>query len=183
MRKFDTGATRDTADGKPQYEGYLSPVVLHRYGQYMLEHQTQADGSTRSADNWQKGIPVDAYVDSLLRHVMDVWLHHRDRGDLATEEYEESLCAVLFNVQGLLYERLKESPYQMEAMMEDLDDVETDPVACPVCSLVEGQWFSYRGYPFRLMEKREDGVARAVNTTNGNHKYFDLMDTVFPMPL
>lgn len=107
MRNFDTGATRDTAEGKPQYEGYLSPVVLHRFGQYMLEHQTQADGQTRDADNWQKGIPVDAYVDSLMRHVMDVWLHHRGRPDLATEDYEESLCAVLFNVQGLLYERLK----------------------------------------------------------------------------
>lgn len=107
MRDFQTGATRDSVDGKPQYEGYLSPRVLYEFGQYMLRHQTQADGQQRAADNWQKGIPTDAYMDSLMRHVMDLWLHHRGAGAYATETLLNSLMAILFNVQGYTLEVLK----------------------------------------------------------------------------
>ena len=31
IRKFETGATRDTDQGKYDYEGFLSPVVLDRF--------------------------------------------------------------------------------------------------------------------------------------------------------
>ena len=39
MRTFDTGATRDTNTDKPDYEGFLSPLVIERYGQFMMKHQ------------------------------------------------------------------------------------------------------------------------------------------------
>ena len=106
MRVFETGATRDEEDSKPSYRGFLSPVVLQRFGKYMLEHQVQADGDLRDPDNWKKGIPREAYLDSLLRHVMDLWLHHEGHSRLAVEEIEEALCACLFNVQGYLHEQL-----------------------------------------------------------------------------
>ena len=60
LRKFDSGATRDTTENKPDYEGYFSPLVFERYGQYMLKHQKQSDGTLRSSDNWQKGMPIHA---------------------------------------------------------------------------------------------------------------------------
>lgn len=106
-RSFSTGATRDTDQGKPDYEGFLSPLVIKRFGEYMLKHQTMPDGSKRASDNWQKGIPREQYLKSMMRHLMDVWLLMRDRGKLSTTpDLEEALAAVLFNVQGLLHEVL-----------------------------------------------------------------------------
>jgi hypothetical protein len=107
MRKFDTGATRDTEAGKLDYEGFLSPLVLERYAQYMDKHRTQPDGGRRDSDNWQKGIPRDAYMKSLWRHFMDVWKLHR--GLSASVCIQEALCAVLFNAMGYLHECLKDS--------------------------------------------------------------------------
>ena len=108
IRKFETGATRDTDDGKFDYEGFLSPVVLARFGQFMHKHRIQTDGNLRDSDNWQKGIPKSAYMKSLLRHVMDVWASHRTGKTLTGEELEDALCAVLFNTQGMLLEILRE---------------------------------------------------------------------------
>ena len=104
MREFDTGATRDSDDGKLDFEGFLSHPVLVRYAQYMHKHRIQADGGLRASDNWQKGIPQDAYMKSMFRHFMDLWACHRGRGDLVL--LEESLCAVLFNAMGYLHEHL-----------------------------------------------------------------------------
>ncbi|MCK5625051.1 hypothetical protein KAI04_04365 [Candidatus Pacearchaeota archaeon] len=106
IRKFDTGATRDTDSDKHDYEGYLSPIVLKRFGEYMTKHRVQSDGNLRDSDNWQKGIPKDAYMKSGWRHFMDWWSEHR--GIKTKEGIEEALCAILFNIQGYLHEYLKE---------------------------------------------------------------------------
>ena len=104
MRTFETGATRDSEESKPDYTKSLSPLALHRFGQYMLKHNVQADGQLRTLDNWKLGIPVDAYFGSLGRHFMDLWLHREGYGGLAREpDVQEVLCALLFNVQGLLH--------------------------------------------------------------------------------
>jgi hypothetical protein len=105
MREFKTGATRDDEDTKIDYEGFLSPLVLQRFGEYMLRHQTQANGKHRASDNWQKGIPKDAYMKSMLRHVMDVWLEHD--GHASREGLEDALAGVLFNASGYLFEILE----------------------------------------------------------------------------
>jgi len=105
VRTFDTGATRDTDENKPDYEGFLSPLVLVRYGEYMMKHQVQADGDLRSSDNWQQGIPKDAYLKSAFRHFLDWWLEHD--GYESREGLEEALCALMFNVMGYLHEELK----------------------------------------------------------------------------
>ena|ERR1700683_2355163 len=107
MREFDTGATRDEDDDKWDFEGFLSPLVLSRFAEYMHTHRIQADGSLRASDNWQKGIPLDAYMKSMFRHFMDVWGEHRWPGDCVSPDIEEALCALLFNVQGYLHELLK----------------------------------------------------------------------------
>lgn len=103
-RQFETGAYRDTEDGKYDYEGFLSPAVLERFAKYMHEHRLQSNGEMRSSDNWQKGIPTDVYMKSMFRHFMDVWSEHRYPID--AEVQEEALCALLFNVQGYLFELL-----------------------------------------------------------------------------
>jgi hypothetical protein len=110
VREFATGATRDTEEGKLDYSGFLSPLVLKRFAEYMDKNRVMADGSTRSSSNWKKGIPTDAYMQSLLRHAFEVWMRwegtHPDSD--VQFELEEALCAVLFNASGWLFEILKE---------------------------------------------------------------------------
>lgn len=102
MRTFSSGATRDSDDNKYDYEGFLSPLSLEAYAEYMHKNRKQADGSLRDSDNWQKGIPIDAYMKSMWRHFFTVWKHYRQGKD-----YQEDLCALLFNVHGMLHERMK----------------------------------------------------------------------------
>lgn len=105
MRNFESGATRDSEEGKLDIEGFLSPLVLLRFSEYMHWHRKQADGKLRDADNWQKGIPEDAYMKSLTRHFFEVW-RLWDEGT-GGKVWEDALCAALFNIQGLLFESLR----------------------------------------------------------------------------
>lgn len=102
MRKFDTGATRGTDRGKIDYDSFLSPAVLRRFGEYMLKHCVQEDGELRDPDNWKKGIPRDAYMKSGYRHFMDWWTSHT-----VMAPDEDAICALLFNAMGYLHELLK----------------------------------------------------------------------------
>jgi hypothetical protein len=67
----------------------------------------------RDSDNWQKGIPTDAYMKSMWRHFMDVWEIHRT-GEVNSPRMttwsgmDEALMALLFNVMGYAHEILKE---------------------------------------------------------------------------
>jgi hypothetical protein len=112
IRKFETGATRDSDDGKNDYEGFLSPFAIEAFGDYMTRHRVQADGSLRDSDNWQKGIPKSQYVKSLFRHFVDLWKLHRgipvvDKRTGQAVTTVEACCAILFNIQGYLHETLK----------------------------------------------------------------------------
>jgi len=104
VRKFETGATRDTAQNKLDFEGFFSPLVMERYAEYMHKHRLMADGSLRDSDNWQKGIPLPVYMKSGFRHFFDWWKGHR--GLPLKDCLEEVLCALLFNAGGYLHEIL-----------------------------------------------------------------------------
>ena len=111
-RQFDTGANRDTEAGKLDFEGFLDPAVLWAFAEYMNENRTLKDGSLRASDNWQKGIPRDVYMKSLLRHVFDLWLLHRGHEVTRPEDDEavdvtHALGGILFNVQGYWHESLQ----------------------------------------------------------------------------
>lgn len=106
IRRFETGSTRDTDEGKLDFEGFLSPRVLERYAQYMNKHRHLPDGSLRDSDNWQAGIPKDVYMKSGFRHFFDWWKEHR--GIPSREGIEDALCALMFNAMGYLNEYLKE---------------------------------------------------------------------------
>ena len=110
LRQFETGATRDTDTNKYDYEGFLHPLVLQRYAEYMHKHRVQKDGSLRDSDNWQKGMPLSVYIKSLYRHFMDVWKGHREI--YSDGHYlEDALCGVLFNTMGYLATLLKTRKY------------------------------------------------------------------------
>ncbi len=121
MREFESGATRDDEEGKRDFEGFLSPLALQRYAQYMHKHRKQADGKLRDSDNWQKGIPLSVYMKSWWRHFMDTWymwrgthreefgvIELKDWDDNCLDEISDLLCAALFNNMGMLHEIEKE---------------------------------------------------------------------------
>ena len=105
MREFETGAIRDDDEGKLDFEGALSPLALEAFAQYMLDNTLQKDGKTRTSDNWQKGFTKSCYMKSMWRHFFAVWKMHRGwtKGCIVT-----ALCALMFNVMGMLHVILKE---------------------------------------------------------------------------
>lgn len=113
IRTFGTGATRNLDNNKLDHEGFLSPLVIEAFGNYMQSHRLQKDGTMRASDNWQKGIPFDAYMKSGWRHFFDWWKLHRGFDATSPEDGHEidkveALCALMFNVQGYMHELLKE---------------------------------------------------------------------------
>mgnify|MGYP001767238902 CR=1 FL=1 len=102
MREFETGATRNSDVNKLDFDGFLSPLVLERYAEYMNKNRLQADGTYRDSDNWQLGMPVAQYIKSLWRHFFAVWKGHRN-GIIS----EDDVCAVIFNSMGILFELIK----------------------------------------------------------------------------
>lgn len=107
IREFDTGATRDTNENKLEYRRFFSPMVLRRRAEFMHKNRVQRDGSLRDPDNWKKGIPRQVYLDSLSRHVRELEQETEDvPTPFLTEEDADTLCAILFNAEGLLYEYL-----------------------------------------------------------------------------
>jgi len=142
-RQFETGANRDTDLGKLDYEGFLNPIVLERYSQYLNSHRALPDGTIRDSDNWQRGIPLDVYIKSGLRHVVDTWAAHRGYPifDVKTHQpidIEDAICGILFNFQGylleLLHDRIDQQKYDVglaqgaEAEYEVIPGVPQGPV-------------------------------------------------------
>ena len=109
MRQFESGATRDTNEGKIDFEGFLSPIVLRRYGEYMNKHRVQADGNIRTSGNWQKHFGENHYdvcIKSAWRHFVDWWSEHRGLG--SQDGLEEAVCALMFNAMAYLDKLLKD---------------------------------------------------------------------------
>jgi hypothetical protein len=115
-RAFDTGATRDTDENKLDFEGFLSPLVMERFAQHMHAARKMPDGTMRASDNWQLGIPLDVYMKSMWRHFFDVWKTHR--GMEGATDIETELCALRFNVDGMLHEILKAKQNKPQSMAD-----------------------------------------------------------------
>lgn len=104
-RYFKSGAYRDQDKNKNDYEGFLSPLVIESFGNYMEKHRKQSDGHFRDSDNWQKGIPREQYIKSAWRHFLDLWKAHRKFK--SRDGIEDAICGLLFNVMGYYHELLK----------------------------------------------------------------------------
>ncbi len=102
-REFASGAVRDTTAGKLDYEGFMTPSVCTAFAEYMHRARNTSTGF-RESDNWQKGIPIEEFMKSMMRHMMAVWTAHRE-GDLPKMD---DLMALKFNVDGMAFEVLKQ---------------------------------------------------------------------------
>ena len=87
-RQFETGAQRDTGNGKPMMS--LVPTqelirVMERY---------REGGEKYGMNNWKKGMKASVFYDSAQRHMLKWWQGETD---------EDHLAAVAWNVLGAMW--------------------------------------------------------------------------------
>lgn len=97
MRQFSTGAIRDADDTKEDYIETTSWTAFKRYAQYMTGKKKKY-----GTGNFKKGIPVESYEQSLLRHIQK-YLENKYEGGLIEKE-EDHLSACVFNIFGIMHE-------------------------------------------------------------------------------
>jgi len=85
---FNTGAHRDTNQGKPRYD--LIPVAALK--RLALKYQQGAEAYGER--NWEKGMPQSRLYESLLRHIFDY---------RAGDRTEDHLAAAAWNIFALLH--------------------------------------------------------------------------------
>lgn len=112
MREFQSGAIRDTDEGKNDYDGFLSPLFIEAFGNYMTKHRQMPDGNLRASDNWQKGFGPGVGMKSLWRHFLDLWMITRGHKRLDPKDGHEitlleACCACFFNLQLIAHEKLQ----------------------------------------------------------------------------
>lgn len=97
VTKFLTGAIRDTQEGKLDFVETVSFTALHRYVTYMTGKKKKY-----GSGNFKKGIPIESYEKSLLRHIDK---YFRNKYEEGTDELDQDhLSAIVFNVFGIMHE-------------------------------------------------------------------------------
>ena len=94
---FKTGAVRDSQKGKVDFVETVSFTAHHRFAQYMTGKKKKY-----GAGNFKKGIPIESYEKSLLRHVSQYFRNKYENGN--DEPKEDHLAAIRFNVDGIMHE-------------------------------------------------------------------------------
>lgn len=102
IREFSTGAIRDNDDTKEDYIETISWSAFKRYAQYMTGKK-----SKYGQGNFKKGIPIESYEQSLVRHIQKYMANKYEGGDV--EKDEDHLSAILFNVFGIMHEELRQA--------------------------------------------------------------------------
>jgi dATP/dGTP diphosphohydrolase len=99
-REFLSGAIRDSDENKEDYIESISWLTMKRYAFYMKKQEVKY-----GRGNWKKGIPIEEYEKSLMRHLQKYLVNKYDDGE---EELDiDHLAAALFNLQGLIHEEEK----------------------------------------------------------------------------
>ena len=97
VHTFKTGAIRDSQEGKEDYIETISWTAMKRYAQYMTGKKAKY-----GAGNFKKGIDIESYESSLLRHVQKYLANKYEGGNI--EKEEDHLSAILFNAFGIIHE-------------------------------------------------------------------------------
>jgi hypothetical protein len=94
-QEFETGARRDTQDGKPRY-GLIPVEPLYRLAMHYTKGADKYDDN-----NWTKGIPMSRSWESLERHV---------QAFKSGDKVEDHLAAIAWNAFALMWyeERMPE---------------------------------------------------------------------------
>ena len=105
-KEFSTGAVRDASIGKGLFH-CIPPCALRALA------KRYEDGAQKyGLHNWQKGIPLSCYYNSLMRHTLAA-MEGRDD--------EDHLGAVLWNAAGWLWTLEKIEGGELPAELNDLN--------------------------------------------------------------
>tara|TARA_S200002703_G_C3710000_1_gene218077 strand:+ start:205 stop:552 length:348 start_codon:yes stop_codon:yes gene_type:complete len=106
MSHFTTGAVRDAMDGKglPSH----MPTSALRAASRRFEEGAEKYGS----GNWEKGIPLSRYIDSIYRHLWDF---------MEGDEEEDHLSAVMWNAMCLYETKEKIDEESLPSSLNDID--------------------------------------------------------------
>ena len=104
---FDTGAVRDAAEGKPRMS-LVTPFAVRRLGRWCTI------GAKKYTDrNWEKGMPLTRYVDSLERHVLAY-----KEGDRS----EDHLAAIMWNAAAIIHTEEMIARGRLPGELNDMPD-------------------------------------------------------------
>ena len=87
IRRFPTGAIRSDNRGRERYD-FISPLALKELAQYLATTE-----NSFAQINYFKGIPEDACIESLLRHINDFRINGK----------KAEAVAMLFNAIALVH--------------------------------------------------------------------------------
>jgi hypothetical protein len=110
-QEFQTGAKRDTAEGKGRYD-LVSPIAIKRLA-IVLEK-----GAKKYAErNWEKGMPLGRYIDSAKRHLDQFLEGHRDEDHLGQAMFNIMACIHTEELikRGILPQELNNLPNMVDA--------------------------------------------------------------------
>lgn len=97
ITQFKTGAIRDTQEGKVDFVETISFTAHHRYAKYMTGKKAKY-----GVGNFKKGIPIESYEQSLLRHIDKYFRNKYENGN--DELDQDHLAAMRFNIDGIMHE-------------------------------------------------------------------------------
>lgn len=97
IKKFESGAIRDSQEGKTCFIETISFTAHNRYAKYMTKKKEKY-----GSGNFKKGIPIESYEASLLRHIDKYFRNKYENGN--DEKDEDHLAAIRFNVDGIMHE-------------------------------------------------------------------------------
>ena len=97
VRSFKSGAIRDNDSTKPDFIETVSWTAFRRFGEYMTSKK-----SRYGSGNFKKGIPIESYEQSLVRHLQKYLENKYEQG--IDEVNEDHLSAIIFNANGIIHE-------------------------------------------------------------------------------
>lgn len=108
--EFDTGAVRDTAEGKPRPD-LISPFAQWRKGEWLrLGAQKYAER------NWEKGMLFSRCVASIFRHLLEYMMG---------KDNEDHLAAIAVNAEFLMHYEHEIKAFRLPCTLDDMPHYET----------------------------------------------------------
>lgn len=105
-QEFDTGAVRDIQEGKGRYD-LIPPMCMDRLARHY------ENGARKYGDsNWQKGMPLSRYLDSLIRHAYKL---------LSGMDDEDHAAAIAWNAFAFMYTK---DAIEKGKLPETLDNIQ-----------------------------------------------------------
>lgn len=85
--EFESGAVRDMQEGKGRCDLLPAAAILR------LSKHFEAGAKKYGERNWEKGIPVNSFIDSSIRHLMKYMLGEHDEDHLVAAAWN-LMCAL-----------------------------------------------------------------------------------------